>query len=95
MPEKHAFDITVAETTAKTAAADLEGAMKSGAAMHAHDQVVAGEDVTGWTADHRDLVAAVCEAAADVVAKLAPKGKARVSANGDATHANVSVQVLR
>ena len=70
-------------------------AMKSGAARHAHDQVGAGEDVTGWTADHRDLVAAVCEAAADVVAKLAPKGKARVSANGDATHANVSVQVLR
>lgn len=91
---EHAFDITVDETTAKTAEADLEGAMKAGSAMHAHDQVLAGAEVTGWSDDHVGHVAGVAEAAAGIVKQVAGKGKARVSVNGDAAHVNVSVQRL-
>ena len=91
----HGFDITVDETTAKHAERDLEGAMRAGEAMHAHDLALAGDEVKGWSDAHHSHVSHVAEAAAELVAAVAgAKGKARVALNGDADHVNVSVQRL-
>lgn len=93
------FEITVHEThvdenvTGKTIARDLDAAMKAASAMRAHDQIIADEDPTGFSAEQADAAKAGVKAAVALVRALGgDDDHFRASIHAGDDHINVHVQ---
>lgn len=92
-----AFEITVHETTGKTAADDLAGALKAAEAREAYEQVMRGEKPSGFAVELRGQAEAGVDAAVSVLKDGLEGGataKYRVSVHGDGLHLNIHTQRL-
>jgi hypothetical protein len=94
-----AFEINVDEkhvdenVTGKTLRGDLAAAHKAASAIYAHDQVIAGDDPTGFTPEQDAAAKAGVKAALELASALGgEKDHYRVSIHAGGDHINVHVQ---